>query len=396
MTKRKNLFVLLAAVILVSAMLSSCSHIGHGDTTDPTSSGTLPYDGTRVPGSSADASTLPTPDGTTAPGGDETTAAPQPGVTYTDPLTGLESEADLRRVLPVSIVLDNLSAAAPQAGISRADILIEVLVEGGITRLIMITNEYGGSEVYGPVRSTRHYAVSLAQAFGTLMVGAGGSPLGYTMIKSLDVPYLDGVNDRYSGVGFYRDPARLEKAGTAHSLMTSGERILKLAARHNWSTSSQGTVRPVFNFMDADSKFAGSGDATHVCIPYSNSQYVQMIYSRTSNTYYRYQLGDRAHLDSENGEQLNFTNVFILFADTAAIADDTEGRIDVTTTGEGSGYYISGGRYVPIKWSRIGDTSPFVFTDESGAVLQVTPGKSFISVAPSSIKGKIEFNYKAN
>ena len=81
---------------------------------------------------------------------------------------------------------------------------------------------------------------------------------------------------------------------------------------------------------------------------------------------------------------------------TAAIADDTEGRIDVTTTGEGSGYYISGGRYVPIKWSRIGDTSPFVFTDESGAVLQVTPGKSFISVAPSSIKGKIEFNYKAN
>ena len=70
MTKRKNLFVLLAAVILVSAMLSSCSHIGHGDTTDPTSSGTLPYDGTRVPGSSAGASTLPTPDGTTAAGGD--------------------------------------------------------------------------------------------------------------------------------------------------------------------------------------------------------------------------------------------------------------------------------------------------------------------------------------
>ena len=51
---------------------------------------------------------------------------------------------------------------------------------------------------------------------------------------------------------------------------------------------------------------------------------------------------------------------------------------------------------MPIKWSRIGDTSPFVFTDESGAVLQVTPGKSFISVAPSSIKGKIELNYKAN
>ena len=121
-----------------------------------------------------------------------------------------------------------------------------------------------------------------------------------------------------------------------------------------------------------------------------------MIYSRQTGTYYRYQLGDRAHIDAENGEQLNFKNVFVLFTETAAIPDDTEGRIDVLTTGEGSGYYISGGRYMPIKWSRIGDTSSFVFTDEAGNLISVMRGKTFISVVPSSLAGQIELNYRAN
>lgn len=403
MSKRNKLSVLLAALTLAAVLLSSCALFGNGDATSAvTDDGTLPYAGTTTaePGTSGMPDTTTEPADTTAPippesSGDETTA-PAPVITYTDPLTGLESTVDLRRVLPISITLDNLSVAAPQSGISRADILLEVLVEGGITRLIMITNEYGGSEVYGPVRSVRHYTVSLGQAFGTLTVGAGGSPLGYTMVKSLGIPYLDGVNDPYSGLGFYRDTKRMASAGAAHSLMTMGERLLKLASRHEWSTVSSADVRSAFNFADHDAVFDGSGDATHVCIPYSASQYVQMIYSRHTGTYYRYQLGDRAHIDAENGEQLNFKNVFVLFAETAAIPDDTEGRIDVVTTGEGSGYYISGGRYMPIKWSRIGDTSPFVFTDEAGNLISVMRGKTFISVVPNSLAGQIELNYRAN
>ena len=197
---------MLAALTLAAVLLSSCALFGNGDATSAvTDDGTLPYVGTTTaePGTSGMPDTTTEPADTTAPippesSGDETTA-PAPVITYTDPLTGLESMVDLRRVLPISITLDNLSVAAPQSGISRADILLEVLVEGGITRLIMITNEYGGSEVYGPVRSVRHYTVSLGQAFGTLTVGAGGSPLGYTMVKSLGIPYLDGVNDPYSG-----------------------------------------------------------------------------------------------------------------------------------------------------------------------------------------------------
>lgn len=399
------------ALTLMAAMLGSCELFGGSEQTEQTTGEeTLPYAVTTgeettqsgdVTASSENTSTAETtvlsPEVTTEPQATETTSEPEPVVMYEDPLTGLETEADLRRVIPISVVLDNLSIAAPQTGISRADILIEMPVEGGITRLLMITNKYGGDEVYGPVRSTRHYTVSLSQAFGTLMVGAGGSPLGYSMIQSLGLPYVDGVNDRYSGLGFYRDSDRVASSGATHALMTTGERILQLASRHGWSTVASQNVRSAFNFADESDTLVGKGEgaATHVCIPYSSSQYVQMIYSKSAGTYYRYQLGDRAHIDAENGEQLNFKNVFILFAETESIPDDTEGRLDMVTTGEGTGYYISDGKYISIKWSRIGDTSSFVFTDDSGKVISVNRGKTFISVAPKWIEDQVELNYKA-
>lgn len=403
MAKSKKIFVLITAVLLLSLPLSSCGVFGQSEKTGADSTvGTLPYDGSMPPDvgrtsppEDSDPVAPVTGDNTSTQTVDTPGTDPsQPVTMYVDPLTGLEGEKDLRRVIPVSVVLDNLSAAAPQSGISRADILIEVLAEGGITRLIMITNDYGGSEVYGPVRSTRHYIVSLSQAFGTLLVGAGGSPLGYTMIKTLGLPYLDGVNDRYSGLGFYRDPDRMAEAGASHSLMTSGERILRLAEKHEWTTVTSSDIRPAFNFIGGGQNFTGV--STHICIPYSNSQYVQMIYSPSEKKYYRYQHGDRAHLDAENGEQLNFTNVFVLFAETESIADDDEGRLDVVTTGEGNGYYISEGGYIPIRWSRIGDTSSFIFTDEGGAMIGINKGKTFISIAPKWIENQVELNYRAN
>ena len=51
---------------------------------------------------------------------------------------------------------------------------------------------------------------------------------------------------------------------------------------------------------------------------------------------------------------------------------------------------------MPIRWSRIGDTSSFIFTDEGGAVISVNKGKTFISVAPKWIEGQVELNYKAD
>jgi len=338
----------------------------------------------------------------------ETTRAPETDeqgqiITYIDPLTGLRQLYDVSGVRPISLVFDNVSVAAPQSGISKMDILIETMVEGGISRLVGITNDYVDAygtptlDVFGPIRSTRPYMISISQAFDSLMVAAGGSPQAYEMIKNLGLNYVDGVNDRYALQGFYRDVERFENDGYEHSLMIHGKGIEKLAEINSFSLS-QNTAN-AFNFIEEDkTMYLAGGSATHVILKYSLYQQVQLVYSASTGTYYRYQHGDIPHFDAENGEQLNFRNVLILFADTNTIEGDTEGRLDIKLTGSGDGYYVSDGRYVPIKWSRQNDLSELSITGLSGEKLTINRGKTFISVVNSSLKGtpSVELNFKVS
>ncbi len=353
-----------------------------------------------------------TPDGTEDPNStgtiapEVTTRPPETDsqgniITYVDPLTGLRQTTDVSGIRPVSVIFDNVSIAAPQSGISKMDILIETMVEYGISRLVGITNDHvdadgkGTNDIYGPIRSTRHYIVGLSQAFDALMVGAGGSPQGYAAIRDLNLDYIDNERDRYAAQIFYRDPLRYKEDGYEHSLMITGKGILSLAEINSYAVKQTNT--DAFNFLEeGKTVYLAGGASTHVILKYSLYQQVQLVYSSTTGTYYRYQHGDVPHLDAENGEQLNFKNVLILFADTSDIAGDTEGRLDIRTTGSGEGYYISEGRYAPIKWSRASETSELVITGMGGEKFYFNRGKTFISVVNSSLKNtsSIELNFK--
>ena len=397
---------LLCAWLLVAAMLaiSGCDVIDfYGD-----GSQTTPVDVTTLPSgpNSPDDTTGPS-DVTTAPG-DQTSTLPSdttaggdvpivPGQTYIDPLTGLKVYTDVRNVRPIALFYDNVSAAAPQSGISKADILIEVMVEGGISRLIAITNDYGAdTDVFGPIRSARHYMVELSSAFGALMVGAGYSDQGYAAIKNNGLNYINGVHDRYAGTWFFRDPERVNNFGYTHSLMITAKGIGKMAQINGFPTTLT-TIPQNFNYVEEGKDVAlGGGLSTHIIMSYSSYQQVQFIYSSSTGTYYRYQFGDKAHLDAENGQQLNFNNIFVLFTQSQKIAGDSEGRLDVETTGSGTGYYITGGRYAEIKWYRNTDTGAFIFTTPEGLILTVERGTSFIAMVDQTLKGTsaIDLNFK--
>lgn len=406
-------FTMLVLLGLVTASLSGCfltDLIFGGDTEeeittrtpgtsspDVTGSPDNPDDTTGTPGSSSVDTQGEYPIDTTSESGDVTTADPN-RTQYADPMTGLYFDKDYSKVRPVSICIDNLSTCSPQSGVGRADILIECMVEGGISRLILITNKYSGSEVYGPVRSTREYIVSLCQSFGTLMVGAGYSPTGYTIISENKLDYIDGTHDRFALSGFFRDVTRYNESGYEHSLMITGQGIKALAAHNDFSILSNGKTPSAFNFAAVGKKAPMTGgDATHVILTYSTFQQVQMIYSRKENAYYRYQYGAKPHLDAETGEQLNFTNVFVLFADQSKIPDDTEGRLQIALTGSGTGYYVSGGKYSAIEWRRESDLSPFTITS-GGAPVTVNAGKTFISIVDKAKEGTedVVLNYRVS
>ena len=66
------------------------------------------------------------------------------------------------------------------------------------------------------------------------------------------------------------------------------------------------------------------------------------------------------------------------------------------TTGSGTGYYITGGRYAEIKWYRNTDTGAFIFTTPEGLILTVERGTSFIAMVDQTLKGTsaIDLNFK--
>ena len=72
-------------------------------------------------------------------------------------LTGEWIDEALAKQRPVSCMIGNTDSALPQYGIGQAQVIYEAPVEGGLTRLMGIFQDYKDIEKLGSVRSSRLY-----------------------------------------------------------------------------------------------------------------------------------------------------------------------------------------------------------------------------------------------
>ena len=76
---------------------------------------------------------------------------------------------------PIAVMIDNHSGAWPQASLNQADIVYEIVVEGGETRLMAVFKGKNVDKI-GPVRSSRHYFLDYALENDAIYVHYGWSP----------------------------------------------------------------------------------------------------------------------------------------------------------------------------------------------------------------------------
>ena len=121
-------------------------------------------------------------------------------------LTG-EPVAEVQgRRRPVAVMLSNIISACPQSGISRAGVIYEAPVEGGITRLMGLFENYDDLEKIGSVRSCREYYVYLAAGFDALYYHYGQAAYAIPLLES---DHIDNVNGmEYSEQVYYRTSDR--------------------------------------------------------------------------------------------------------------------------------------------------------------------------------------------
>lgn len=320
----------------------------------------------------------PTPEPTPTP---TPTPTPEPTPTPyngpTDPLTGLPVSEDISGKRPISVMINNLKAALPQCGVSGAAIIYETLAEGGITRMLAVFSDVSDIGPIGSVRSSRDYFIDLAQGLDAIYIHAGGSPQAYSALSSRRVTNIDGLSGSYAL--FYRDQERLKTYSYEHCLFTSGELLGKLSDYDLRLEHDEDYVCPL-EFTD-DGTPEGGASASKISVKFSEYKTGIFEYDESSGLYMVSQYGS-PYTDGNNGLQVGVTNVVVLKTDMWSIRGDDAGRIGVQMTGEGSGWFACGGKYVPIKWSKASPSDPFIYILEDGDALVFGRGTTYVNIIP--------------
>ena len=318
-----------------------------------------------------------------------TTAAPeteQPSVVEVineNPLTGLElddEEGIGRR--PISMMINNIKVATPQIGVSEADLLFEMEVEAGITRMMAMFADVRAIPEIGSIRSARHDYIDLSGGFDAILVHMGGSYLAVEQFQRQKTEHFDG---QVHFSAFWRDNEWRTQRGYEHSVRTTGDNLEAGIKSIGLRTEVKEEYSKPFVFKE-DLATAPSGDmaADYVKIPFSSYVTTEMNYDSENQLYLKSQFGS-PHLDIATGEALSFTNVLILQT-TVGKLDHKLSEIDLSS---GKGYYVSGGKAEEITWSKGSTNDMFKFSNKDGGELVLNRGKSYIAIV--STRQKIVF-----
>ncbi len=309
---------------------------------------------------------------TTAPSTtQETTAAPV--IAKVNPLTG---EADYPEKLlgnrSVFVSVENHPEARPQWGIASADIVWEMLAEGGITRMMcMFADASRLPDKIGPTRSARHYFVELAEGYDSILVHFGGSTYGYDSLKQQGTDHIDGMSDNY----FSRDKSR--NVASEHTAYTTKDNIVKAIENKDFRTEAEEGKKNPFKFNETAKTLSG-GTCTNVSVPFSSSFTYNYSYDE-ENKVYLSSLNGTSFKD-DNGTQQSFTNIIIVYS-TVTPLNDGAGRVTYDLS-EGKGVYISNGTYENITWEKGGYTDIMKFYGADGNELSLNVGRSYIALVP--------------
>ncbi len=367
----KRLLCLLCAATL--ALLCAC-----GDDPAPTSP-------SPTPDPSPVAEQTPTPSPEPSP---EVTPEPSPEPSeYTgpvNPLTGEPTEEDISGNKPVAIMLNNIKAAMPQQGNSQADIIYEVLAEGGITRMLGVYQDISDLGLVGSIRSARQYYWELARGHDAVYVHAGGSPEFYSNKEASGLTTVDGVNGYYSYAStglFFRDRQRIEGNYYAyeHSLLTSGEKLTAVLTDRGLLGPHRDSYEHTLTFADWQEAAPVDGNRLNsLTVNFSNYKSTTFRFDEEAGLYSVEQYGT-PYIDGNDGSQITVTNVIIL--KTRCTVVDDAGRITVDLS-SGEGWFTCGGSIRPITWEKGAAGQPLRYYDEFGEPLVLGRGKTYVCIIP--------------
>ncbi|OZM57089.1 hypothetical protein CIB95_08605 [Lottiidibacillus patelloidae] len=287
---------------------------------------------------------------------------------YVYPLTGIRTDQDISQRV-IAVMLNNHVKARPQSGLHKADVVYEVLAEGNITRFLALYQS-DLPEVFGPIRSARHYYMDLSNGYNGFYIHHGWSPLAKKMVKNGQIENLNGLY--FDGILFHRAPFR--KA--PHNSYITVENLMEGADRKGYAFEDT-DISPL-PFLTEDEVASLSGEkATSVTVTYASSYDVKYEYNAEEMTYTRYSSGVKT-VDLETEIPITTKNIFVVEVPHYFI--DSYPRRGLSLTDGGKGYLIGNGIVREVEWQNVdGRILPFHDGKEVGFI----PGKTWINIVPT-------------
>lgn len=279
---------------------------------------------------------------------------------------------------PIAVMIDNHTAARPQAGLSSASIVYEALAEGGIPRFMAVFVRTDMPYV-GPVRSVRPYFVKWAAEYPAALAHAGGSPDGQELLKKLRLPNIEGTHGPTAKY-FFRYVGR-----SPHNLFIRGSSLASFLRSKKYTKVSKPTY-PAWNFSgDPALKNRPKGNRGITIDLGAGANYnIKYVYHRATNSYFRY-TGGRLHLDRNGRKQIAPKNVIIQMVPKEKILDKKK-RIDLQVTGKGKAILFRNGFTYTINWKKDTTRSRTRYYYQNGKEVTFTQGQTFITALPKGRK----------
>lgn len=318
--------------------------------------------------------------------------AKDPEATEEKKLTIVDEDSNER---PIAVMIDNNIGNGRHAGLQESYINYEIIVEGGLTRIMAVFKDKD-VDLIGPVRSSRHYFLDYALESDAIYAHYGWSTYAQNDIRALGVNNINGL---YDEAPFWRD----KSIAAPHNVFTSTDKLYDYAKTKkyntttndwkllNYTTDEVNLNDPISTTTQVNPETGeeeqvpitreGLLTANSVVIPYSYYQERSYTYDANRKVYLRYMNGT-PHIDKKTGEQLYYKNIIIEKVNNSQL--DSEGRQDLDTTGTGEGYYITNGYAIPIYWTKTSRSAKTIYKYNDGDEVDINDGNTFIQIMPTT------------
>lgn len=299
---------------------------------------------------------------------------------YRSELTNEWIDLELEDQRPVAIIVDNELTALDHYGLTQADIIYEVMnstANGEITRFMCLVKDWESITRFGSIRSARPTHFMLAPEYDAILIHDGGP---FYIDAYLKNPWIDNLSG-----GFKRIDNGKPREFTEY--VTTGEIADRIKSAKYDTEYTEYYKGAHFNFADEKDPvdlddIYNSSDCTFIDLPFPHNK-SELEYDEETNTYLYSEYG-KEHIDPENDDkQLAFTNVLIQCAELKEL--DANGYMEFNLINQqGKGYYITGGKSIPVTWTKTHDTEPTRYYDANGDQITLNTGKTYISFVSST------------